>query len=211
MNAILHPDIIGLINTAGYIGILLIIFAESGIFIGFFLPGDTLLFTAGILAAAGHLNIFLVMIVVSIGAILGDQVGYFLGHRYGPKIFNRKESFWFHRKRVDEATAFFEKYGKKTVVFARFVPVIRTFVPVVAGVGKMDYRSFVAYNIIGGIVWGCGISLLGYFLGAIIPNIDYYFLPLLAIIVVVSSIPTVISFLRSRKKENANPELPLSE
>ncbi len=202
MDFILHPDLTAIIQTAGYLGIFLIIAAESGMFIGFFLPGDTLLFTAGILAATGYLNLYALVAIVAAGAILGDQVGYAIGRKYGPKIFKREESFWFKKERVEQAAVFFEKYGKKTVVFARFVPIVRTFIPVVAGVGKMDYADFLKYNILGGILWGGSVTLLGYFLGEVIPNIDSYLLPLIGLIVVISVLPGVISFFHARMKHN---------
>ena len=189
-----------MIKAAGYLGIFLIVFAESGILIGFFLPGDSLLFTAGFLASAGYLNLTLTLIVIIIGAILGDQIGYFLGRRYGPKIFKREESFLFKKKRVEDAKMFFEKHGKKTIIFARFIPFVRTLAPIIAGVGKMDYPTFVKYNVAGGIFWGGSITILGYFLGEIIPDIDSYLLPIIIAIVILSILPGTVSFLYNKIK-----------
>ncbi len=200
MNFILHPDLFGIIKAVGYAGIFFIIFAESGILIGFFLPGDTLLFSAGLLAAAGYLNLPILIIVIALGAVLGDQFGYFLGRKYGPKIWKHEESFWFKKKRVEEAEAFFKKYGKKTILLARFVPVVRTFAPVLAGVGKMDYGTFFKYNVWGGILWSVSVTMLGYFLGEAVPNIDMYLLPIVILIAVLSVLPGAVSYLRNKKK-----------
>lgn len=195
MDYILNIDLPVLIKTIGYLGIFLIILAESGLFFGFFLPGDTLLFTAGLLASQGYFNIALLVLLIVLGAVLGDQIGYLFGRKVGPKIFSRDESFFFKKKYINDAENFYKKYGKKTILFARFVPVIRTFVPILAGVGRMDYGTFVTYNIAGGIFWGAGITLLGYFLGENIPNIDAYLLPILLLVVFLSILPTLFSFI----------------
>ena len=195
MDYILNIDLPVLIKTIGYLGIFLIILAESGLFFGFFLPGDTLLFTAGLLASQGYFNIALLVLLIVLGAVLGDQIGYLFGRKVGPKIFNRDESFFFKKKYINDAENFYKKYGKKTILLARFLPVIRTFVPILAGVGRMDYGTFVTYNIAGGIFWGAGITLLGYFLGENIPNIDAYLLPILLLVVFLSILPTLFSFI----------------
>ena len=193
-------DLPTLIMAIGYLGVFFIIFAESGLFFGFFLPGDTLLFSAGLLASQGYFSIAILIWLAILGAILGDQIGYLFGRKFGPKIFNRDESFFFRKRYVVDAENFYKKYGKKTIIFARFVPIVRTFAPILAGVGKMRYRTFVTYNIIGGAVWAAGITLLGYFLGQKIPNIDAYIIPILLVIIFISILPALFSFLYNGKK-----------
>jgi len=163
-----------LIDTVGLLGVFAIVFAESGLLIGFFLPGDSLLFTAGFLASgpssvdeALHLPLGFLLAGCFAAAVAGDQVGYLFGRRVGPALFNRPESRFFKRENVDKAHGFFERYGAKTIVLARFVPVVRTFAPIVAGVSRMRYRTFVAYNVVGGFMWAVGITMLGYFLGQV--------------------------------------------
>jgi len=202
MNFILNLDLPMLIKTIGYLGIFLIIFTESGLFFGFFLPGDSLLFTAGILASQGYLNIVLVIILIILGAVLGDQIGYLFGKKFGPNIFKRDESFFFKKKYVTKAENFYKKYGKKTVLFARFIPVVRTFIPILAGVSKMNYKTFVTYNIIGGIIWGMSITLLGYFLDQRIPNINTYLIPILLLIVFLLMLPFLFSYIYAKIKKH---------
>ena len=145
-----------------------IVFVESGLLVGFFLPGDSLLFTAGLLSSTGVLPpLWVLLLTVPLAAIAGDQVGYVIGRRAGPAIFSRPDSRFFHHEHVDRANAFFERYGGRTIVLARFVPIVRTFAPVAAGVARMRYSTFVAYNVLGGILWGAGLTTLGYFLGQI--------------------------------------------
>ena len=182
-------------------GIFLIIFAESGLFFGFFLPGDTLLFTAGLLASQGYFDIVSLVLLVTLGAIGGDQIGYLFGKKIGPKIFTRDDSFFFKKKYIADAENFYAKHGKKAIVLARFIPVVRTFIPILAGVGKMHYATFVSYNIIGALIWATGITLLGYFLGQQIPNIDNYLIPILLLIVLVSFLPTIFSFIYDKIKK----------
>ena len=184
-------DLILLIKTVGYLGLFIIVFAESGLLIGFFLPGDSLLFTAGLLASSGFFNIFTLMLIFFIAAVTGDSVGYFLGEKYGPKIFNKKKSLFFNPEHVERSKRFFEKYGMKTIFLARFIPIIRTFAPVLAGVGKMNYKKFLSINIIGGFSWSIVMPMLGYFLGKSVPNIDLYILPIVIGIIVVSFIPAI--------------------
>ncbi|KAB1915595.1 DedA family protein [Micromonospora sp. AMSO31t] len=190
-----------LISTFGLIGILAIIFAESGVLIGLFLPGDSLLFTAGLLVADGrylHQPLWLVCLLVAVAAIAGDQVGYLFGKRVGPSLFRRPNSRLFKQENVHRANAFFARYGARSIVLARFVPVVRTFTPVIAGVSRMHYRTFVTYNVLGGLLWGTGVTVLGYFLGQISfvkSNIEF----ILIAIVLVSVLPIGIQFLRSRR------------
>jgi membrane-associated protein len=162
----LDPEV--LIEAFGMLGVLAIVFVESGLLVGFFLPGDSLLFTAGLLSANDVLpDIWVLLVTIPIAAIAGDQVGYAIGNKAGPAIFKRPESRFFHQENVERAQAFFDRYGPRTVVLARFVPIVRTFVPVVAGVGKMRYRTFLTYNIVGGVLWGVGVTTLGYYLGQV--------------------------------------------
>src|SRR3989344_5561276 len=192
-------DLVALIKAAGYLGLFGIIFAESGLFFGFFLPGDTLLFTAGFLASRGFLNIWVLVFGVWIFAVLGDNVGYWFGNRVGVKLFLREDSRFFKKAHLLKAQAYYEKHGKKTIILARFIPIVRTFAPIVAGIGSMRYSVFLAYNIIGGLIWGVGMPLAGYWFGNIIPNPDRYLLPIVAGIIVVSLIPPAVQFVKSRR------------
>ena len=201
MDYILNIDLPILIKTVGYLGIFLIIFAESGLFFGFFLPGDTLLFTAGLLASQGYFSVTLLILLITFAAILGDQVGYLFGIKIGPKIFNHDESFFFKKRYIADAEKFYKEHGKKAIILARFIPVVRTFIPILAGVGKMHYRTFVTYNIMGGLLWGVGITLAGYFLGQRIPNVDTYLIPILLLIVFASILPAISSFIYSKIKK----------
>jgi membrane-associated protein len=192
-----------LLQTFGMLGLFAIIFAESGLLIGFFLPGDSLLFTAGLFASQGKfgLNLPVVLVGCFVAAVLGDQVGYLFGKRVGPSLFRRENSKLFKQQYVMKADEFFDRHGAKTIVLARFVPVVRTFAPILAGVGKMHYRTFLTYNIIGGFLWAVGITSLGAFLGSQIgaDNIDKYLLPIIAVIVLISVAPAVIEVLRHRR------------
>jgi len=178
-------------KVTAYFAFFGIIFAESGLFFGFFLPGDSLLFTAGFLASQDILNIWILLPVFFIAAVTGDSIGYSFGRRVGRKIFNREDSFFFHKKHIDKAEKFYEQHGKKTIIIARFVPVVRTFAPIVAGIGKMEYSTFLAYNVIGALLWAVGLTLAGYILGAVIPNLDKYLHVVVGIIIVVSLLPAV--------------------
>lgn len=197
-----------LLDTFGLIGLLLVVFAECALLVGFFLPGDSLLFTAGLLATGGAelagtqvaqvAPLWVLLVTVPVAAIAGDQVGYLIGRKAGPSIFDRDDSRLFKRRYVTEAHEFFEKHGGKAIVLARFVPVIRTFTPVTAGVARMPYRSFLTYNVLGGLLWGVGVTLLGYFLGQIdfvAKNVEV----ILIVIVVLSVLPVVAQVVRSRR------------
>jgi membrane-associated protein len=186
-----------LIELFGTIGILVIVFAESGLLIGFFLPGDSLLFTAGLLASQGHLSLPVLLIGCFIAAVAGDQVGYLFGRQVGPALFKRPDSRLFRKEHAERARAFFARHGAKTIVLARFIPVVRTFAPIVAGVGQMPYRTFVTFNIVGGLLWACGLLTLGYALGRSIPDIDRYLLPIIAFIVVASILPVAVERYRA--------------
>lgn len=186
-----------------YIALFTIIFAESGLFVGFFLPGDSLLFTAGFLASQGFLNIFILVVICFTAAVLGDSVGYAFGRRFGKRLFHKEDSFFFHKKNIVRAEKFYEKHGKKTIILARFIPVVRTFAPIVAGVGTMHYPTFLAYNIIGGVIWGIGIPVAGYFLGRLIPDVDRYLIPAVLLIVFISFIPAVYHILKEEESRRA--------
>ena len=185
----------------GYVGLAVIVFAESGLLVGFFLPGDSLLITAGIIASQGHLNIWLILPLVVAAAIIGDSTGYLIGSKIGPKLFTRPDSRWFSQKNVEEAHRFFEKYGARSIIFARFIPIVRTFVPTIAGVSKLSYKKFLTYNIIGGTLWGICVTLLGYTLGRIIPGMDRYILPVIIAIIVISFIPAGVHLLKSKQSK----------
>ena len=189
-------DLIKIPPTIGYFGIFAIVFAESGLLVGFFLPGDSLLFTAGFLASQGVFDIRILAFLCFTGAVLGDSIGYAFGHKVGRRLFHKKDSLLFHRDNLIKAERFYEKHGKKTIVIARFMPMIRTFAPIVAGVGNMEYKSFLAYNIIGGLLWGIGITIAGYFLGNLVPDVDKYLLPIIAAIIIVSIAPTAFHILK---------------
>ncbi len=191
--SILDPT--SLLETWGTVGLLLIVFAESGLLVGFFLPGDSLLFTAGLLASSGRMNIAAVAIGAAVAAVVGDQVGYTIGRRAGPMLFAR-ENWLITPERVGKTERFFAKRGGRAILLARFVPIVRTFTPVLAGVVRMPYRSFVGWNVAGGVLWGSGVSLLGYALGESIPNIDRYLLPIIGVIIVVSVIPVIFELRR---------------
>ena len=184
----------------GHLAIWAIVFAESGLLIGFFLPGDSLLFAAGFLASQGYLNIFALIIGCFVCAVLGDNVGYATGKRFGHKLFSKEDSLFFHKNNIVKAQNFYEKHGTKTIVLARFLPVVRTFAPIVAGIGKMDYPTFFKFNLLGGLVWTSGLSMLGFVLGNVIPDVDKYLLPITIAIVVISIIPSLLHLLPERKK-----------
>ncbi len=193
-----------LLEAFGTLGLFAIVFAESGLLVGFFLPGDSLLFTAGLLASEGTLNLPLIMVGCAVSAIVGDQVGYMIGRRAGPALFRRPDSRFFHKKNAERAREYFARNGPKTIILARFIPVIRTFAPVVAGVGHMDYRKFVTYNVAGGVLWGCGVTAAGYVLGESIPDIDKWLLPIIGVIVIVSFVPVVLEVLKMRREGKAD-------
>lgn len=197
-------NLIMLIKAVGLIGLFAIVFAESGLFIGFFLPGDSLLFTGGFLASQGYFNIFVLALIVFIAAVLGDSVGYAFGKKVGPKIFSRKDSLLFKKDNIIKAQKFYEKHGVKTIILARFVPIVRTFAPIVAGIGNMEYKTFITYNVIGGFGWAFAMTYAGYFLGSIIPDVDKYLLPILVLIVFLSLLPTVFEFIKARRESKAN-------
>ena len=196
----LQPEYI--IRSGGLLLIGLTVFAESGLLIGFFLPGDTLLFTAGFFAAQGLLPLPLLLATLVVAAIAGDNVGYTLGHRTGHRIFRRKDGVIFRQEYLERANTFYESHGGKTVVLARFVPIVRTFAPVVAGAAKMPRRTFMLYNVIGALLWCVSVTMLGYWLGAKIPNIETYILPAVAIATVLTFSPAVWHILHTKENRS---------
>ncbi len=194
-----------LIRWGGYLILVVIIFTETGLLVGFFLPGDSLLITAGLVAGAGGLNIWWLNFLLMAAAIVGDSVGYAIGFRTGPRIFTREDSFLFNRQHLVRTREFYARYGGKTIVLARFIPLIRTFAPVVAGVGQMAYRRFLSYNVVGGIGWVASMTWAGYLLGQTIPNIHQHVHVVVAVVVVLSVLPIVSELLKTRRKKRPTP------
>lgn len=190
-----------LIAWGGYVGVTAIVFCETGILAGFFLPGDSLLVTAGLVASQGKLDIWTLNGLLIAAAILGDSVGYAIGHFAGPRLFKREDSFFFRREYVQKTHDFFEKHGGKTIILARFVPIIRTFAPTVAGVGKMSYRKFLSYNVIGGVFWVLSMTSIGYFLGKAVPDIEKHLHWVLIIVVIVSFLPILHEWRKARRQK----------
>jgi membrane-associated protein len=198
-------DLTDVIKAIGLIGVLAIVFAESGLLIGFFLPGDSLLFTAGILASKHllNVNIHVLFVLIFLAAVLGDSVGYTFGRKLGPRLFRREDSVLFHKDNIKKAEEFYQKYGSKTVILARFVPMVRTFAPIVAGVGKMHYGRFLSFNLIGGLLWTAAMTYLGYFIGSRVTNIDHYVLPIIALIIFISVAPALYHILHNADTRKA--------
>ncbi len=188
-----------IITAFGALGVILIIFAESGLLFGFFLPGDSLLFTAGLLASQGLLPFIPLVIGVFIAAVVGDSFGYWFGKKTGPALFTKDDSWFFKKKYINDTQAFYEKHGRKTIILARFMPVIRTFAPIMAGVAQMNYRTFLTFNVIGAFVWAVGMTTAGYFLGKTVPNVDHYLWPIIAVILLLSFIPGIVHIFRRKK------------
>lgn len=180
-----------LIQAGGLLLIAAIIFGESGMFIGFFFPGDTLLLSAGVFAGQGKLSLAAIFVVVSLAAIAGDNVGYHIGKRYGRRLFRKPDGLVFRQQYVQQAEAFYDKYGSKTMLFAHFIPVVRTFAPAVAGVARMKYRQFVIFDAIGDIAWAIIVTLIGYWFGTKIPNVDHYILFAISAVVIITLGPTI--------------------
>jgi membrane-associated protein len=207
-------DLIDFIIWASIFGVAAIVFAESGLLIGFFLPGDSLLFTTGFLIHSGFLdlgvgawNIHLAVLIIFIAAVLGDSVGYTFGRKAGPRVFNKPDARLFKQEYVQKAQEFYEKHGGKTIIIARFIPIVRTFAPIVAGAGNMDYKRFLSFNVVGGLLWAAGITYAGYFLGVWFESmgweIDHVLLPVIAIIILISVLPPAIHILKNKKNRTA--------
>jgi Uncharacterized membrane-associated protein len=202
-------DLIDFIIWASIFGVAAVVFAESGLLVGFFLPGDSLLFATGFLIHAGVLpvNIHLAVLIIFIAAVLGDSVGYTFGRQIGPKLFKKKDARLFKQEYVQQAQAFYEKHGGKTIIIARFVPIVRTFAPIVAGASNMDYRRFITFNLIGAFLWSVGITYAGYFLGSVFESmgieIDHVLLPIIALIILFSVLPPIIHIFKEKKNRVA--------
>ncbi|MDZ4713070.1 MAG: VTT domain-containing protein [bacterium] len=194
-----------LIRWGGLTVLIIIVFAETGLLIGFFLPGDSLLITAGLLAAQGYMDITVLNVALIIAAIVGDQVGYLFGKKTGPRIFSREKSRFFAKDHLIKANEFYEKYGGRAIIYARFIPFARTFAPIVAGVANMSYKKFIFYNVIGGILWVTSMTLLGYFFGNI-PFIKKNFEFVIIGVIILSLLPIIIAFVKQRKEKKLNSE-----
>src|SRR3989344_7527716 len=189
-------DLKTILPSIGYLGIFAVIFAESGLLIGFFLPGDSLLFTAGFLASQHIFDIHILAFICFIAAVIGDSVGYAFGHKVGRRLFHKKDSLLFHKDNLEKANTFYKKHGRKTIIISRFMPIVRTFAPIVAGIGEMEYKTFLSFNVIGGALWALGLTYAGYYLGKSIPDVDKYLLPIILLIVFLSVAPTAIHILK---------------
>jgi membrane-associated protein len=196
-------DLIEFIKAVGYFGVFGVVFAETGLFLGFFLPGDSLLFVAGFLAGQHLFSLPVLLFGVFLSATVGNFVGYEFGKRVGPRLFHREDSLLFKKTHAEYAHRFYEVHGPKTLLLARFMPIVRTFVPIVAGVARMDYRLFALYNVLGAFLWTFLLILLGYFLGSVI-DVDKYLLPIVLVIVVVSFLPALVSLLKEHRKHAKN-------
>lgn len=196
----------GLIQWGGTLLVCAIVFAETGLFVGFFLPGDSLLVTAGVFSAAGSLKVGSLALLVTLCAIAGDQLGYWIGRRMGQALYHRQDSRFFKRRHLERAQEFYEKYGGKTVILARFMPIVRTFCPPVAGAAQMPYTRYFAYDVVGGCLWGGGLILVGYFLGSVVPNIGQRIHWVIAVVIALSFLPALIGALRARSRRISKPD-----
>lgn len=203
LTALIHFDVTAMVQTGGYVGIALIIFAESGILVGIFLPGDSLLFVSGLLAATGLFSLPLLIAIVIVAAVLGDSFGYWLGAKAGRALFDRPDSRWFKRAHLERTEQFYARYGGRAVVLSRFVPIVRTIAPMLAGTGHMSYRRFLRYNLIGGMLWGAGMLTLGWSLGSIFPASGHYILPLSLAVILISFLPFFVKLVRTRRERAA--------
>ncbi len=196
-------DLESLISTVSYLGVFAIIFAETGLLLGFFLPGDSLLIAAGLMAARGSLSLPLLVTITTTAAIFGNLTGYYVGKKLGPIVFKREKSRFFHPEHVEKTHKFFEKHGSKTVILARFIPIVRTFVATSAGVSNMSFGRFALYSIVGGILWGFGLPVTAFYLGRLIPDLDKYILLIIAVVIFVSFIPVLLELYKNRKKSSS--------
>jgi membrane-associated protein len=193
-------DVRALIQAGGLLMICVIVFVETGLFVGFFLPGDSLLVSAGLFAAKGDLDVALLLVTVSACAIAGDQVGYWIGRKAGRALYHRPDSRLFKRRHLERAHVFYEKYGAKTIVLARFVPIVRTFAPAVAGAAEMNYHRFVVYNVVGGLLWVWSMVLGGFFLGRAVPDLDRHIHVVIAVVIFLSLLPGLIEVWRAKRR-----------
>jgi membrane-associated protein len=197
-----HYSLDAAIRWGGYALLVAIVFTETGLLVGFFLPGDSLLITAGLVAATGALNIWWLNVLLIAAAVIGDSVGYAIGARLGPALFTREKSLLFNPRHVERTREFYARYGARTIVIARFVPIVRTFAPVVAGVGRMEYRRFLAFNVAGGIGWVVSMTWAGYLLGSLIPDIDQYIHVIVIVVIVLSCLPILFELRRARGRSS---------
>ena len=198
-------DLEMLLRTVGYLGLFAIVFAETGLLVGFFLPGDSLLFTAGFLASQGHFNIAIIVLGCFVAAVVGDSVGYSIGQRFGPQLFTKPESKYFKPDHLRKSEAFFAEHGGKSVVLARFIPIVRTFTPVVAGMSSLRYSAFVVYNVVGALLWAVGVPLAGYFLGQLVPaeQAEKVMIAVVLLILVVSIVPAALKIWKEARRASA--------
>ena len=204
------PSLEEIVAWGGYVGLFIIIFSETGLFVGFFLPGDSLLFTAGLFAARGQLDIVTLIFLLMVAAVAGNSTGYFIGRKAGQTMYNRPQSRFFRRDHLLKTKEFYEKYGALTIVMAQFMPFARTFAPVVAGVGEMKYRRFITFNVIGAVLWVNSMTLLGYFLGTLVPGIRNYIEYVIAAIIFVSVLPVAFKYLQHRRESRKAAEPPVT-
>lgn len=197
--ACIQLDPMAILQTGSYLGVALLVFAESGLLIGMFLPGDSLLFAAGLLAESGFFSLGPLMMVVVAAAILGDSAGYWFGKKIGDHLYDREDSRFFKKEYLKRTERFYQKYGGRALILARFVPIVRTLTPILAGAGSMTYRKFLSYNIIGGILWGAGMTLFGFLFGSIIPDSEKYIVPISLVIIVLSLFPILLNMARGKR------------
>lgn len=200
VQAFLNHDIKLFVELIGQLGVWIVVFAESGLLVGFFLPGDSLLFTAGLLSALGIFNVWHIVLGSWVAAVIGDNVGYEFGKRVGRRLFQKEKSFMFNPVNLQRAQDFYEKHGGKAIILARFMPVVRTFAPIVAGISHMDHKRFTFFNFLGGTLWTWSMVWGGYFLGTLIPDADKYLLPIIVVIILLSILPPVLHILKDRRK-----------
>src|SRR3954470_16977166 len=203
-------DVRELVRVGGYVGLTAIIFAETGLLVGFFLPGDSLIVTAGLLSAQPQfgLNVYVLGLLLTVAAIIGNTVGYAIGRATGPRLFTRDDSLLFKKKHLYRAQDFYQKHGGKTLVIARFMPIVRTFVPVVAGLANMPLKAYTAYNVLGAIAWIWSMLFIGHFLGRMVPGIDKHIEPMILVIIALSLLPAAISWWRERSKSKSAASAP---
>lgn len=200
MEHLIGIDLKALIQAAGYLGLFAIIFAESGVFLGFFLPGDSLIFTAGFLASQGYFDPYLLAATFFLAATLGDTFGYWFGKRIGEHMYTWEDTWYFKKEFLTRTEDFYKTHGPSAVVLGRFIPIVRTFIPILAGAGQMRYQTFLLYNILGAVPWAIGMTFLGYIFGSILPNPDKYLLPVVLLIVGISFVPPIYRLVRERRR-----------
>ena len=202
MSLIPHFELISLVKAVGYPGITTIVFLESGVPVGFFLPGASMLFTAGLLSSQGFFNPWILIPLVTVAAILGDNAGYWFGRKVGIRLFLRPDSRWFHHRHLERAKRFYDSYGARAIFLGRFVPIVRTFAPIVAGVVEMNYKAFLNYNIAGALAWAAGVTFLGFYLGAKVPIVGQYLTEIVVLIIIITFLPLVWDYIKKKPLED---------